>query len=132
MLKIEYLLDPSSPTDPEPLGDLKISDNQGEIYIENTYIDSWLLSLLKLSSTLPKEKLASISILEEPEPIFLETNNSKIYFRYKNTLVSGQLSEFSTEINRAAGEFISLIKAKQWSNCNNTINILDSLLLKPL
>lgn len=132
MFKIEYVLDPSSPTDSEPLGDLKICDDQGEIRIENTYIDSWLLSLLQFSSLPTKKDSAKISILEEPEPIFVEVSNSNICFCYANALVSGQLSEFSTEIIRATHEFISLIKAKQWDSCNSTISILDDLLRKPL
>ncbi|WP_220814067.1 hypothetical protein [Pseudomonas paralcaligenes] len=132
MFKIEYLLDPSSPTDSEPLGDLKICDDQGEIRIENTYIDSWLLSLLQFSSLPTKEGSANISILEELEPISVEVRNGKIYFFHANALVSGELSEFSTEISRAAREFISLIKAKQWDSCNSTISILDDLLRKPL
>lgn len=132
MFKIEYLLDSSDSADSEPLGDLRICDSQGEIRIENTYIDSWLLSLLQFSLLPTKKGSANISILEEPEPISVEVSNGRVYFCYASVLVSGQLPEFSTEIIRAAHEFISLIKAKQWDSSNGSISILDDLLRKPL
>jgi hypothetical protein len=128
MFKIKYTLDPEDQSDPVPLGSLKIGGSCGEIVIENTYIDSWLLALSEFAKSTSKETIQKLSILEEIQVIDVEISHNKLNLHYAGSHVSGDISEFSKCVVRAAHDFISQSKAEKWDVNNETIHALESLL----
>lgn len=77
MTGVEYTLDSEYGIDPtDPLGDLAITDDRGcSLLLSETFIDVWMLSLMKAIFSICNSESLNVEVLEEPYLILMTENN---------------------------------------------------------
>lgn len=95
MINVQYTLDDEGGIDPtNPLGDLTIiGDNGGSLFLTETFIDVWLLSILRGLLSICNQKPLKVEVLEEPYSILMTEKNGVLNLERDGTWIhlrSGQ------------------------------------------
>ncbi|QYO65809.1 hypothetical protein [Leptolyngbya sp. 7M] len=72
---------------PDLLGDICLSDGRNTILDNCTYPDPWLDALKKGTRLLRHEKVASIDLVEESNPLVFEKRDSHIVISYGDSFI---------------------------------------------
>ncbi len=130
MIKISFQIDLSDNNDKEPLGNILISDSLRSIVIEKTYVDAWLLNLIRDLKNLSSDENKKIDILEEPVPIDVILNEEKLNISYGEEKISGDYKSFFQNLVKTAWSFIEQMELMHWNLGNETISVLKKELIK--
>jgi hypothetical protein len=124
MLTIDCTFDEEfGPDGIDPLGKLRISDENCEIAIDITYLDSWLASLIDALHLLKTAKCAKFET-EEPKPIEIElAADGHLTIAYRETkVVAGSLREFELALKAAVSRFLDSLKDLPSASQNRTLD----------
>jgi hypothetical protein len=124
MIEIKVAFDEA--IDPiDPLGNIIITDGKKTIQEEDTYIDSWIDALITGLKNLQEGKNAAVDLVEEPEPILFESQQSGVRISYGDRSVfSRDLAEFSDALKQVAREFLDKINYQRDSDHNELLKLI--------
>lgn len=108
-MKIELTFDDDIEIDSnEILGTLKLLGIKGAIEDHDTYLDSWILGLIKGLNKIQLEPSVSIDLIDEPYPLNFKKNDKGLAITYKNqeVLINGT-EELKEALLQASKKIIS-------------------------
>ncbi len=112
LMKISFKLDRDEGIDPnDPLGNIRIRDDQTLLSVESTYLDSWFDVLIDGYKSLKNHKKVTLEIWEEPEVITFEPvlRGFKISYEKKELFFS-DLNEFYQSLLTSTQDFLSQLE----------------------
>lgn len=132
MMNVQYTLDNEGGIDPiDPLGDLTImGDNSSSLLLIETFIDVWLLSLLRGLLSISNGKSIRVEVLEEPCFILMTEENGFLHLECDGKsirLQSGQARKYFIE---AAKMLVNELSKYNGVERNATIAELKALILR--
>ncbi len=113
-MRITWLLYDSEGIDPEnPLGLITITDEAGgEIKQEATYLDTWILALLKGVRMLRRGASETIESTEGPDPLELRLESGRVVITNGlRSVNAGSIESVEASIKEEARRFLSLLKS---------------------
>ena len=114
-MKILFTLDRDEGIDPNnPLGDIRIGDDQTLLSVKSTYLDSWFDVLIDGYKSLKNQKKVTLEIIEEPELITFEPVLRGFKIRYgKIELFFNDLNEFYQSLLTSTQDFLSQLEQEK-------------------
>lgn len=107
-MNISFILDRDEKIDPNnALGDIILSNNQSEIQVKSTYLDSWFDVLIDGYHSLEKQNNITLEIAEEPELITCSSVQNGYKISYGNQLIVFEdLADFYQSLLNSTENFI--------------------------
>ena len=127
---IKYELDYEDGVDPtDPLGRLVISDDSENILsLNETYIDVWLVALLRAVLDIKESESLNVEVLEEPYSLYIEENDSNIIIKYEKQSVKCDRNDMIIGIKNVSNDFIRELSKYEGFDKNEAIKLLKKLI----
>ena len=132
MKNVQYTLDDEGGIDPtDPLGNLTITGEDGSsLFLMETFVDVWLLSLLRGLLSIGEHETLTVEVLEEPNTILMTSDSGIINLVYKGESTFLKLEQAVSSLIEAARRFVYELSEYDGVESNTVVKELEELILR--
>lgn len=129
-MNVSYILDREDGVDPtDPLGDLEFVDQAGKkLVLKDTFVDTWLVALLKGLISSESLKIGSIEVLEEPYKIELYLQGENVTLALEDQLVESSVEGVVSAVRLASRKLVDELSEFEGFDKNMALKELQLLL----